>query len=295
MEEHAFGGNWTEIKLDKLRKYLPAYMNVLKGKGFKIGYIDAFAGTGYRTIRTDCTDVNGLFDELDTPEVRDYLDGSARIALQIESPFDSYIFVEKDERKAAILSGLKDEFPNLAERISIKNGDANQEILAMCASGKDWKRHRAVMFLDPFGMQVEWNTIQAIASTEAIDLWYLFSIGSVNRLLEKRKGAHPEFAACLDRVLGAKDWREAFYKQSGELSLFEDESMNEQKEADFSSIGEYIVKRLGSVFPGVVKEPFILRNTKNSPLFMLCFAVGNPNPKAKETALKIARDILMKD
>ena len=36
---------------------------------------------------------------------------------------------------------------------------------------KDWSSHRAVLFLDPYGMQVEWTTIEAIARTGAIDLW----------------------------------------------------------------------------------------------------------------------------
>ena len=39
---------------------------------------------------------------------------------------------------------------------------------------KDWSLHRAVLFLDPYGMQVEWATIEAVAKTKAIDLWLLF-------------------------------------------------------------------------------------------------------------------------
>lgn len=65
------------------------------------------------------------------------------------------------------------------------------------------------------------------------------------------------------------------------------------KDATFDSIGLYIIKRLKTVFVGVVEPPYILYNTKNSPLFMLCFAVGNPN--AIKLALKIAQEILVKD
>ncbi|WP_375494674.1 hypothetical protein [uncultured Nostoc sp.] len=43
--------------------------------------------------------------------------------------------------------------------------------------GKNWRSNRAVLFLDPFGMQIPWSTIEAIAHTEAIDLWYLFPLG----------------------------------------------------------------------------------------------------------------------
>ena len=49
-----------------------------------------------------------------------------------------------------------------------------------------------MLFLDPYGMQVEWRTIEAIAKTEAIDLWLLFPLAiGVNRLLTK-SGEIPE-------------------------------------------------------------------------------------------------------
>jgi three-Cys-motif partner protein len=149
------------------------------------------------------------------------------------------------------------------------------------------------MFLDPFGMQVEWETIALIAATKAIDLWYLFPIGSVNRLLERRQCQHSEFADCLDRSLGADDWRDEFYKRRHERSLFGDDQEIVEKDASFEAIGKYIVKRLETIFEEVVDTPYVLTNSKKSPLYMLCFAVGNP--KAKGLATRIARDILMKD
>jgi three-Cys-motif partner protein len=43
-----FGGDWTAIKLEILKKYLSAYTTILRKKNYyKIAYIDAFAGTGY--------------------------------------------------------------------------------------------------------------------------------------------------------------------------------------------------------------------------------------------------------
>ena len=137
--------------------------------------------------------------------------------------------------------------------------------------------------------------VKLIAATKAIDLWYLFPIGSVNRLLEKRQCQHGGFADCLDRTLGAQDWREEFYGPSATPSLFGGDHDQIEKDASFEAIGRYIIARLRSIFAGVVDVPYIFKNSKNTPLYMLCFAVGNPNPKAKSTALNIARDILMKD
>jgi three-Cys-motif partner protein len=291
----SFGGTWTDQKLKKVSDYLPAYMHVLQGKGFKVGYIDAFAGTGYRTLRSACPDMPGLFEELEDEDAQSYRDGSARMALRTIPPFDKYIFIEKDSKKCAELEGLKTEFQTYADRIDIRNGDANDCIADLCSCPTRWNHHRAVMFLDPFGMQVDWTTVEMIAATKAIDLWYLFPIGSVNRLLERDQCRHPSFAECLDRTLGANDWRTVFYETHKEQSLFGSELEITNKVASFSAIGSYIVKRLKTIFAGVAETPYTLKNSKNVPLFMLCFAVGNPNPKAVAPALKIARDILMKD
>jgi hypothetical protein len=53
MADHKFGGDWTEIKLSRLQKYLKAYRHIFtqneKARYFKTWYVDAFAGTGSRT------------------------------------------------------------------------------------------------------------------------------------------------------------------------------------------------------------------------------------------------------
>jgi hypothetical protein len=63
-----------------------------------------------------------------------------------------------------------------------------------------------------------------------------------------------------------------------------------EKIANYESISNYFVERLKSVFAGVAENPLILRNSCNSPLYLLCFASGNP--KGSKTAIKIAQHIL---
>ena len=94
------------------------------------------------------------------------MEGSARIALGIDPPFHRYIFIDKLPDHVAQLELLNGEFSHLSDRIEIKKGDANSEILGIC-HGKDWLKHgrRAVLFVDPYGMQVAWETIEAIADT----------------------------------------------------------------------------------------------------------------------------------
>jgi three-Cys-motif partner protein len=107
------------------------------------------------------------------------------------------------------LEDLRSQFPNLANAIQIREGEANLEIQALCS--KDWSSHRAVLFLDPYGMQVEWRTIDAIAKTKAIDLWVLFPLGiGVNRLLTKSGGIPQSWRRRLDLLLGTEDWYKEF-------------------------------------------------------------------------------------
>lgn len=45
-----------------------------------------------------------------------------------------------------------------------------------------------------------------------------------------------------------------------------------------------------SILAGVAPEPAVLRNSKNVPLYLLCFAVGNA--RGKDIALRIANHLL---
>ena len=53
MKEQRFGGDWTQEKLERVRKYLRAYTTIFarnpRARKLKPIYVDAFAGSGYRT------------------------------------------------------------------------------------------------------------------------------------------------------------------------------------------------------------------------------------------------------
>lgn len=288
--EHRFGGRWTEAKLAALRKYLQAYNQALKHQPFRKAYIDAFAGTGYRSeARTDGSAADALlFPELAAGEASGLRDGSARIALQVEPPFDQYLFIDRDPQRCAALEALRAEFPERATAIRILEGDANEELRALCA--KDWRQHRAVLFLDPYGMQVEWETIASVAGTQAIDLWLLFPLGmGLNRMLP-RSGQVPEaWARRITALLGTDDWREHFYRTEAEPDLFGENTLRTIK-ASMEQIGRFFLQRLETVFAGVAPEPLVLANSRGSPLYLLCFAIGNE--RGADIGLRIANDIL---
>jgi three-Cys-motif partner protein len=106
-------GRWSEDKLGLLKKYLEAYVRIMKNqpwcKGFY--YIDAFAGTG-------------------KPKIKDeerFIDGSPRCALTIKYPFTGYFFIEKSDWRIKKLESLEKEFSNL--KIKIINDDCNKVLL----------------------------------------------------------------------------------------------------------------------------------------------------------------------
>ena len=286
-----FGGDWTEDKLERVRKYLAAYVRVLKDKRFRFAYIDAFAGTGYRTETKSKNDRALLFPELADEEPQGFLEGSTRIALQVKPRFHKYIFIEQDPKRYAALEQLKAEFPALKDDIILENREANDYLQDLCLN-RNWAPRRAVMFLDPFGMQVRWATIEAIAKTQAIDLWILFPLGiAVNRMIPKSGKMSAAWRQKLDIMFGATDWYEAFYQPVSRKGLF-DEETSVVKVSDFDAISQYFIKRLKTVFAEVAENLLPLYNSRNVPLFLLCFASGNP--RGSKTAIKIAQNILGK-
>jgi len=292
---HQFGGDWTSKKLEVIAGYLSAYTTALKKTPFKTGYIDAFAGTGYRSERNrESTSDEGseplLFPDLAAPEPQGILDGSARLALRTTPGFDRYIFIESSAKRCRQLELLNEEFPALAGAIDVQKGNANKVITDLAL--RDWTKHRAVLFLDPYGMQVEWPTIEAIASTKAIDLWILFPLGiGVNRLLPQSGQIPASWRRRIDLLLGTSDWYDSFYTTEKAPTLF-DEGNEEIVKAGMKTIGTYFLDRLQTVFPAVAPRPGVLRNSTNCPLYLLCFAVGSENPKAQRIAMNIAEHLL---
>jgi three-Cys-motif partner protein len=146
-------------------------------------------------------------------------------------------------------------------RISVHAADANAFLQEWCRE-TDWDKNRAVVFLDPYRMQVDWSTIEAIAATEAIDLWILFPLGqAVNRLLTRNDIPAGGQAQQLTRFCGTEDWKEAFYEEASDqpnmFDLLGEESAY-VKRANFDAIERFFVERLEQVFVGVSKNPLPL-------------------------------------
>ena len=256
MPREKFGGPWTIIKLGVLQDYINFYTTALKRQGFTLIYIDSFAGTGSMEGNSSGPE---LFEQQP-------LDGSAKIALSTIPSFDKYIFIEESESRLEKLKqieiGQKD--------VSFHLGDANLQLLEILSS-QDWSSSRAVLFLDPYGLGVTWETLLHIASTKAIDLWYLVNTLSMSRQLAKdfrKLEEEPYKAELIDRCWGETAWRDVLYTKSESLqaTLFEDDEELFLREGGNSALDTYCKDRLKCAFP-YVSDPKRLTNTKGHQLF----------------------------
>ncbi len=301
-EAISYGGNWTDKKLAALRAYLQAYLKVFKNQRdwVTLYYIDAFAGPGLwqpepKEKKGENLSLPLIEHAEEDAKSEEYKQGSPMIALGMPEPgFDKFIFIEKKESYVDNLEiQVKAKYPNLNGRVEFIKSDANVIVRDRCNNWGD--NARAVIFLDPFGTEVEWQTIEAIAKTKSMDLWVLFPVGiAVNRMLTTDGDIHPRWEEILNSLFGTRDWRKHFYRESPTLfSYMEEEGKGFMtKAASFEKIAAYFIERLKSVFPatGVVNKPLMLRNSTNNPLFALCFAAGNQN--GARIAVNIAKYII---
>ena len=288
MVAHRFGGSWTDRKLNALAEYLIQYRVIFTknpwAKKYKTIYVDAFAGTGEREVGDDSRQASLFgYDE----EKRGFQAGSVKVALTLKSKFDKYIFIDSKAKHATALKELlRNQHAELAGRCDVRREDANRWLQEWCRT-EDWTKQRAVVFLDPYGMDVEWVTIEAIAKTQAIDLWVLFpfAIGA-NRMLPRDTPPDSAWARRLTAILGTDEWKQQFYRQNRETDLLGMERGSVTKIVGADDILKFFLRRLESVFAKIVQEPLILENSNHVPMYALCFAAGNR--RGAPTAVRIA-------
>ncbi len=129
-------GDWTTAKLAVIAEYLRSYTTALKRKPFKKAYIDAFAGTGYRDAATaedaDGTPQPPLLPDLAEEQPQALLEGSARLALKTQPPFDKYIFIERRRSRCLQLEELKVEFPAVADEPKVLRNSVGCPLYLLC-------------------------------------------------------------------------------------------------------------------------------------------------------------------
>jgi three-Cys-motif partner protein len=273
-------GPWSEDKLILLAKYLRAYsviMNRQKDRGYftKYHYIDAFAGAVYARAKNYDPD----------QEVTRYVEGSPLRALQTEPPFDVCWFVDLSTGRSQKLTELESAYPE--RDIRVRRGDCNtvlrSEIIAEVTRPS---RQRGVVFLDPYGLQVEWGTIQALAKAGTFDVFVNFPIMGITRILKRDEMPDEEARSEISRIMGDSDWLDTLYQPSSQPDIWGIQPI-ERDVMQAAWLAEQYASRVRNLFQ-YVSEPLIMYNTRNAPLYALFLA------SHKEVATRIVNEITIK-
>lgn len=284
--DHEFGGQHTDLKLSIVESYLKAFTTALNRYFNRLIYIDAFAGTGSRTVRVDARE-GDLFDA-PVHESVEQRRGSARIAIDVIPKFTKLIFIEQNKGYCRALEEIAAIHPE--RDIAVIEGDANVEIKNVLRK-IHWNGTRAVLFLDPYGMEVEWATLEAIAATKSIDLWFLFSLSGLYRQATRdRRSMDEDKRAAITRMLGTDAWENEIYSKETRDGLFGEE-FSVRRNADVKGLEKYVKHRLETIFPKVF-EPLPLPVEQRPQRYSLFCAISNTTPKAIGLATKIANHIL---
>ena len=285
MAQRPFGNKSTIKKLDTVTDYLAFYTRALSGK-FRLSYFDAFAGTGEIPHGDNLPLFEGMV------ELATVIEGSARRSLKIPVPFDRYFFSDSKRSHVTALGKLRDEFPKLATRIHILHGDANDVIKQYCRSELT-RKDRTVLFLDPYGNQVHWSTIEAIAETDGSDLWYLFPAGlGVVRQTSHNAAVRKDAEDSLNLLFGDNTWFEAFTAPSDQLNWIDQVDDNRRKIATADAVTRFMISKMKTVFKGVVLDEWLPLGKKGGHWYSLIFACSNASPAARNLASRVAKDIM---
>jgi len=145
------------------------------------------------------------------------------------------------------------------------------------------------VFIDPYGMQVNWTTLEALAATRSVDIALLFPTGPLNRMLTRDGKLPVEWARRIDDHLGPYDWRSSWYETGEAPDLFSPATPRVEKTITVEGLRAFVLQRLRSLFPHVCEAQLELRNSRNVVLYHLFIICANPGEQAGKIAMNIAR------
>ena len=286
-----WGGNWTEIKLEAFEKYVYAYLSIMNKQKIKYNgwpltvYFDGFAGSGIRESKLEQNEDN-LFADYFTDEETQLYKGAAERVLSLTQLFDYYFFIDNNKKAITNLKQKLSQLNLVSSNCYFISDDVNNQIARLSEFLNSQKA--ALVLLDPFGMQIDWKSIELLKDSR-VDLWLLIPSGVIiNRFLDK-KGKF-QFKEKLESYFGMskEEIQKRFYDTGTIETLFGSIDTMDKTNDSIAKIAEVYTERMKKVFKYVSDEPLKLYNTKNVPIYHFVFASNN------QTALRIANQIIEK-
>jgi three-Cys-motif partner protein len=145
----------------------------------------------------------------------------------------------------------------------------------------------ALAFIDPYGMSVNWNSIESLKDL-GVDLWILVPTGiGIGRLLKNNGDISEAWLSKLEKFLGLpkEEIIKHFYRKQELNTLFGPQTIFEKEKDAVNKAGELYKSKLKTVFK-FVSDSFVMKNTTNSIMYHFLMATNNAQ------ALKIANDVI---
>jgi three-Cys-motif partner protein len=237
-------GAWGEEKYKLLGGYAEIFTTGMKNLWDNLVYIDLFAGAGFAKIK-------------DTSKIRM---SSALIALSTKHKFDKYILCEENEMcMNALKTRVSRHFPEA--NVEYIKGDSNDSIERIIAAVPKHSKDEKILrfcFVDPFSLNLKFNTIRKLSSVGKIDFLILLALHmDANRNLFNYIN---ENSKKVDEFIDNADWREPF--KSGKIPVKEFIKFLSDKYDENMKI-------LGYVEP--VRKHRVKIDNINVPLYYLAF------------------------
>ncbi len=183
-------GPWAEDKYRYVGMYAEMFSTGMKNRWPRRIYLDLFCGPGHSRVR-------------DTGRV---VLGSPMIALSLPDPFDAYVFADDnpDALEALRLRVARLERPHVVTYIP---GDANAAVnrILETISEKSGEKTLSFCFLDPYKLNIHFETVRRIADGRAVDFLILLALYvDANRNVQWYV---EEGNQTIDLFLGDRTWR----------------------------------------------------------------------------------------
>jgi len=243
-------GGWAAQKLDYLARYINVFETSMRQKWPVRNYVDLLAGPGKDRDR-------------DTGQI---LLGSPLLALTTMYPFTGYFFVDIEEQNTQVLwqrCAASSDF----RRVDIRTGDCNDLVDSIVARIKqeDW-RSLNLAFLDPEGMELQWETVVKLATVRRMDLIINYPQGGLNRIM--RQAFETGDQTSVDYFFGDREWRTIYRECQVKRTLGLHRQLIDFYKDRLQALGYKEVFRDDQVGD----EPLIRNAKRQAPLYRLLFA-----------------------
>jgi len=187
-------GPWARDKYRRVGMYAELFSTGMKRRWDSRVYLDLFAGPGYARLRG----------------TRKIVLSSPILALSLPDPFDRYILLDENPAAiAALEQRVRRRKPAVDAHFLI--GDVNARTADIIDRIPQTGRVLSFCFLDPYKLNLHFDTVQQLAAGRAMDFLILLALHvDANRNIELYVQDESDV---IDRFLGDPSWRERWERE----------------------------------------------------------------------------------